>query len=188
MAHIGPAPPTAVEVTEMLRPGDILTHCWSPRASWQQDGGSDPTPPTAAQLRHLSLRGVLLDIGHGASSFSFAIAEQMASSGVWPDTISTDVHVNSVDGPVHDLPTTMTKLMELGMPLMDVVRAATQTPARVARLARGRGSLTVGGVADLAVFSLEDERFDMVDSGNEVRTAQRRLRAITTFASGVEWT
>ena len=82
----------------------------------------------------------------------------------------------------------MTKLMELGMPLMDVVRAATQTPARVARLARGRGSLTVGGVADLAVFSLEDERFDMVDSGNEVRTAQRRLRAITTFASGVEWT
>jgi len=127
LVHIGEPPPLIEDVLELLEPGDVVTHCFHGKLGhpWSDDG-----QPTPALQRALD-RGVLLDVGHGAASFNFGIAERALAAGHLPHTISTDVHIRNVEGPVFDLATTMSKLHSLGMALPNVVRAVTETPARI---------------------------------------------------------
>src|SRR6202008_143214 len=76
-------------------------------------------------------RGVIFDSGHGYGSFQYEIAEAAFREGLWPATISTDLHSLSASGPVGDLATTMSKFLALGMPLEEVLRATTSRPAEV---------------------------------------------------------
>ncbi|MDI3339950.1 MAG: amidohydrolase/deacetylase family metallohydrolase [Sphaerobacter sp.] len=151
MVHIGNGPPSLEEVAALLRPGDILTHCFTggTMCILGEDGRVLP------QIRELQARGLILDIGHGTGSFSFAVAEAMLAQGVLPDTISSDIHQLAVQGPMYDLPTTLSKFLALGMSLPDVIERATARPAA----AIGRpdlGTLRLGAVADLALWRLEE--------------------------------
>src|SRR5690606_20417039 len=103
MVHVGWGPPTIDEVAAYLRPGDILTHCFTggDMRILGEDGRVLPV------IRDLQERGLILDIGHGTGSFSFAVAEAMLEQGVLPDTISSDIHQLAVQGPMYDLPTTL---------------------------------------------------------------------------------
>lgn len=135
-----------------LRPGDIYTHCFHAFKSTIIDGGShiqsidpgngafavvpNPDGAPAFQDFHVSetvwaakRRGVLFDVGHGSASFSWTVAEIAAREGFWPDIISTDIHQGSCYGPAYDMPTSMTKMLMIGMPLAEVIRASTATPA-----------------------------------------------------------
>jgi dihydroorotase len=131
-------------------------------------------------------RGVLLDIGHGTGSFAFATAEALLAQGVRPDTISTDMHQQSAYGPMFDLPTTMTKFLALGMPLADVVRAATSRPAEILGLADEVGTLRPGMRADIGLFRLLDGEFPLYDIDGEVRTSPTLLRNTLTILGGRE--
>ena len=116
-------------VLDLLGEGDSVTHCYHPKTGhpWLTDGR-----PTPALERALG-RGVLLDVGHGAASFGFEVARRAIAAGFPPHTISTDVHVRNVGGPVYDLATTMTKLLDCGLPLDAVVAAVTDHPRAVLR-------------------------------------------------------
>ncbi len=118
-------------------------------------------------------RGVIFDIGHGQGSFSFRTARAMLAQNFEPDCISSDIHILCIDGPVFDLPTTMSKLLMLGMPLHNVIAAVTINPAR----AIGRadlGTLTPGGPGEASVLALEAGAFDLVDSeGGHLRADKR---------------
>ena len=74
-------------------------------------------------------RGVLMDVGHGAASFSFEVMKFALDQGIEADIISTDLHQNNVQGPVFDLPTTLSKLLNLGMSLEEVIKAGSNRPA-----------------------------------------------------------
>jgi len=96
---------------------------------------------------------VLFDVGHGMSSFSFAVAEAAIAQGFPPDTVSTDQynrHVGSV--PQHDLPRTISKLMAAGLPEAEALTRATLRPAQVVGLAGEIGTLTAGACGDLALL------------------------------------
>jgi len=127
MVHIGEAPPRVDDVLDRLRAGDVVTHCFHGKVGtpWRPDGA-----PSAAMRRALE-RGVRLDVGHGAASFSFQVAERAIAAGWLPDSISTDLHVRNIGGPVQSLATTMTKLLGLGMDLSQVIAAVTTHPRRV---------------------------------------------------------
>jgi dihydroorotase len=171
MVHIGTAPPALDEVLDLLRPGDIVTHCAS--------GIAAPLGPAVCAARE---RGVLLDIGHGSGGFAFDVLERQLAEGLAPDTVSTDLHARSVHGPVFDLPTTMAKLLAAGLPLADVLAAATVRPARA--LGLPGGTLTVGAPADLAVFRIEEGAFEVVDAHRQVRHAPLRLVNEATYVAG----
>ncbi|NMO56281.1 amidohydrolase/deacetylase family metallohydrolase [Actinoplanes sp. TBRC 11911] len=171
MVHIGAAPPAVDEVLELLRPGDIVTHCAS--------GLARPLGPAALAAAG---RGVLFDLGHGAGGFSFEVLERQLDAGLRPYTISTDLHARSVFGPVFDLPTTMAKLLAVGVPLDEVLAAVTTHPARA--LGLPGGSLSVGAPADLAIFSVRDEPLDVVDAHLAVRRSPRRLVNEATYVAG----
>jgi dihydroorotase len=171
MVHIGTAPPELDEVLDLLRPGDIVTHCAS--------GIAVPLGPAVHAARE---RGVLLDLGHGSGGFAFDVLERQIAAGLAPDTVSTDLHARSVHGPVFDLPTTMAKLLAAGMTLDDVLAAATVRPARA--LGLPSGTLAVGAPADLAVFRIEEGAFEVVDAHRQVRHSPLRLVNEATYVAG----
>jgi dihydroorotase len=175
MCHIDRPVPRLDDVLAVLRPGDVLTHCFrpAPNAPVLPDGRVRSAVVAARE------RGVAFDIGHGMGSFAFATAEAMLAAGFPPDVISSDVHALCVDGPAFDNLATMSKLLGLGMPLTEIVRAVTATPARLLRRS-DLGGLAVGSTGDATVLTIEDGSFEAVDvTGTRRRFGQRfRLRAI----------
>lgn len=130
MVHIGEVPPVIDDVLDLLDDGDVVTHCYHGKVGtpWSPDG----TPLPA--LRRAIERGVKLDVGHGAASFDFGIARRAVEAGFPPDSISTDIHVRNVNGPVHSLASVMTKLLACGMAIDDIIRAVTDSPRSILSL------------------------------------------------------
>ena len=179
MVHIGSGPPTIDEVASLLRPGDILTHCFT--GGDMRILGQDGLPH--AQIRELHERGLILDIGHGAGSFSYEVAEGMLAHGILPDVISSDIHQLSIQGPMFDLPTTLSKFLNLGMSLPDVIERATARPAAAMRRP-DLGTLTPGSSADLALFRIEEGEFTFHDVAMTARTGTTRLVNTLTLIDG----
>jgi len=179
MVHIGIGPPSLDEVVPLLRPGDILTHCCT--------GGDMKIVAddglTRADIRALRDRGLVLDVGHGTGSFSFATAEAMLAEGVLPDVISSDIHQLAVQGPMFDLPTTLSKFLALGMTLEQVVERATSRPAAAMRRP-DLGTLRPGSPADVALFELVEGEFTFHDVRMEPRRGAQRLVNTLTLVDG----
>jgi dihydroorotase len=180
MTHIGRTPPDIDDVLGLLRPGDVVTHCATGQSMRLVDGDGRPRP---AVLRARDA-GVVLDVGHGAGSFSFEVAEALLAGGIAPDVISTDAHQRSVLGPMFDLPTCLSKYLCLGMSLPEVVRAATARPAEVVGRYPEIGSLRPGARADVALFRLDRGRFPLYDVHLAVREGTAMLRNTLTLIDG----
>jgi dihydroorotase len=135
-----------------------------------------------------NLRGIIFDCAHGRSHFSFPLIEKALDQGFLPDTISTDLTFTSAtQGPVFDLPTTLSKLLRFGMSLDDVVTRSTAVPARILGYEGTIGTLKPGANADIAVFELRDGNFELRDSDGNTVTAKRRLIAEVTIKDGRIW-
>lgn len=180
MVHIGAGPPGIDEVLDLLRPGDIVTHC----ATGHSMALVDDSQRLRASARRALSRGVLLDVGHGYGGFSFPVAEALLREGAPPHVISSDAHQRSVRGAMRDLPTCLSKFWALGMPLPDVIRAATIRPAQALGLAGEAGSLGLGRPADIAVFAIEEGSFTLADVAGVTREAGRVLTSRLTLLGG----
>jgi dihydroorotase len=180
MVHIATSPPAIDDVLDLLRPGDIVTHCFTPQTMGLVD---EELRVRESALRALE-RGVLLDLGHGTGSFGFDVAEALLAQDVRPHTLSTDVHQMSIAGPMFDLPTTLTKFLHLGWSLPEVVEAATARPAQLMGVEREVGTLRPGAVADVALFELEHGRFPLYDVYMGAREANERLAHRLTILGG----
>lgn len=168
MVHVGEPPALYDEVLEILGPGDIVTHCFNGKA-----GSSIMEDEDLFDLaERCAGDGIRLDIGHGGASFSFKVAEAAIKRGLLPFSISTDLHDHSMNFPVWDLATTMSKLLVVGMPFDKVVEAVTQAPASVIKLPM-ENRLTVGERADFTVFDLVDADIEATDSNGEVSVLTR---------------
>jgi dihydroorotase len=162
MVHVGEPPALYDEVLEILGPGDIVTHCFNGKA-----GSSILEDEDLFNLaERCASEGVRLDIGHGGASFSFKVAEAAIQRGLLPFSISTDLHNRSMNVPVWDLATTMSKLLSVGMPFDKVIEAVTHAPASVIKLSM-ENRLSVGSRAEFTVFDLTDSEIEAVDSMGE---------------------
>ena len=170
------------ELLALLKSGDILTHPFNPPPHGQMLDDSGRILP---QILALKDRGVFTDFAHG-NHLKWEIAEAAAAHGWFPDTISTDLHLGHVPprGIVHDLVTTMSKFLYLGMPLDRVVAAVTATPARMLAFPETLGTLQAGAVADVTVLDLVDQDVEFVDTLRHTRAGRRRLVTTATFKSG----
>ena len=189
MCHIGGVAEGALmsQILDLLRPGDVLTHCYSgaPNVAGQgtnivQDGKLLPAALAAKR------RGVVFDIGHGGGSFDYTIAEAAIAQGCPPDTISSDIHVFSGNTPgMPYLPWVMSKLIGLGFSLPEVVAMATTAPARVIARIPKHGTLQTGAPADLSILELVEGPVSFVDTRNNKRDARVHLRPVGTVVAGV---
>ena len=180
MCHLDNPPPSREAVVSRLRPGDILTHCFKPfpNAPVRYRDGKIYDEIIAARKR-----GVIFDIGHGGGSFSFATGRAMIEAGFKPDAISSDIHCLSVDGPVFDQLTTLSKFLALGMSLNDIIDCSTRKPAdAINRPDLGR--LQANAIADISILRLVDGDFTFMDAKNKSIFAKQRLSAAAVVHSG----
>ena len=178
MAHIAEGADVRAALTR-LRPGDVVTHALTASGPGilGDDGRILPEAHAAAS------RGIRFDVGHGCGSFSWATAHQALAEGLVPDAISTDLHRYSIERPVVDLPTTMSRFLALGMPLPEVVAACTSRPAAI--LGRPElGALHVGGTADVTVLRVDSEPTELPDSQGVRQTVDTVLRPVWTIVAG----
>lgn len=180
MVHIGTAPPALAEIVPLMRPGDVLTHCFT----GQPNRIVDSDQKVRDDVKRAWDNGIILDVGHGAGSFSYPVAEAMVRQGLLPDCISTDVHVISIKGPMYDLPTTLSKFLNLGLSVPEVIERATIKPAKAIRRAETMGTLEVGRSADVAVFELVEGDFEFKDVTLVPRHGTKQLFCRQSIAGG----
>jgi dihydroorotase len=173
-----PDRPYSRMVTEILRPGDISTHCFRWPAPLLDAGGKP-----AEFLLQARKRGVKFDVGHGGGSFHFRLAEPLVKAGFYPDSISTDMHTPSMNGAMQDMPTTMSKFLAMGMPLGEVIKASTTNPAAQV-LHPELGQIGVGSEADIAVFRLDKGKFGFADVVGGRIEGDQRLGCEMTVRAG----
>ena len=182
MGHLDFPPPSRREVMERLRPGDVLTHCFRsfPNSPARADGAVREETLAARE------RGVIFDIGHGKGSFGFGTGRAMLAAGFLPDCISSDVHTLSINGPAFDLLVTLSKFLCLGMPLVEVLRAATSAPAAALRRP-DLGTLEPGVAADASVLELREGQFEYEDADGVVLGGGERLFPAGMVIDGRWW-
>jgi dihydroorotase len=169
-------------VLEKLRPGDIYTHLYLDSVPMLDAKGK--VQPFLFEARK---RGVLFDTGHGQGSFLFRQAVPAIRQGFLADTISTDSHIGSINAGMKDLATVMSKFLNIGVPLEEVIARSTWAPARAIRHEE-LGHLSVGAVADVAVFRVEKGEFGFVDVYKaRMRGTQRLVCELTLRDGKVAW-
>ena len=189
MVHIGGVSDAALmsQILDALRPGDVLTHCYSGAPNIAGEGTNivqnGKLLPAALEAKR---RGVVFDIGHGGGSFDYTIAEAAIAQGCPPDTISSDAHVFSANTPgMPYLPWVMSKLIGLGFSLPEVVTMATATPARVIGRIPRHGTLQIGAPADLSMLDIVEGPVSFVDTRENRREGKMFLRPAATVVAGV---
>jgi dihydroorotase len=183
----GHTPPLSLEdlLMKHLRPGDIMTHMYahvSGRVPIVDEAGN-----VRPYVRAARKRGVLFDVGHGGGSFLFRQAVPATKQGFYPDIISTDLHTGSMNSGMKDILNTMSKLLNLGMPLKEVVRANSVKAASVIKR-DDLGHLGVGAEADIAVLGLRRGKFGFIDTGGGKMNGDQKLECELTVKAGrVMW-
>ncbi|MFD1173043.1 amidohydrolase/deacetylase family metallohydrolase [Oceanobacillus picturae] len=171
MVHIGSGPPDINEVLTLLEKNDVITHYLNGKSNNLFDETGIPLPKFLEAIK----RGVHLDVGHGNASFSFQTAEQGKDFGIRFNTISTDVYrKNRLKGPVYSMSNVLTKFLCLGYSLKDVIDAVTINAASWLNKP-SLGRISEGDIANLTLFSVEDEAVNLLDSEGEERRANQRI-------------
>jgi dihydroorotase len=173
-----PERPVAELVTRKLRPGDIYTHVYSGLR-----GEQDPSGRVNTGLWEGRKRGVIFDVGHGGGSFAWRIAVPAIKEKFLPDSISTDLHIGSMNAGMKDMLNVMSKFLAMGLSLDDVIQRSTWHPARELKQ-DGLGHLSVGANADIAVVRLERGSFGFVDSFGGRMQGTQRLACELTLRDG----
>ncbi|HZS10175.1 MAG TPA: amidohydrolase/deacetylase family metallohydrolase [Blastocatellia bacterium] len=176
--NVKPERPHQVLYLEKLRPGDIYTHIYRP---------FDPTLDENGKVRpylfEAKKRGIIFDVGHGGGSFVWRYAVPAMKQGFVPDSISTDLHTGSMNAGMKDLVNVMSKFLNLGMPLDEVILKSTWNPAKEIHREKF-GHLGVGAPADIAVLRLERGDFGFIDMDKLLMKGSQRLGCEMTLMGG----
>ncbi|MEJ7588816.1 MAG: amidohydrolase/deacetylase family metallohydrolase [Ferruginibacter sp.] len=179
-------PPLSIEALFMkhLRPGDIYTHTYTVL----DDNVRETVVDTASGkvkpfVWEAEKRGIVFDVGHGGASFNFSQAIPAIQQGFFPRTISTDLHTGSMNASMKSQIDIMSKFLHMGMPLYEVIKASTWSPAQVIKHEE-LGNLSVGAIADVAVFNLRQGNFGFYDKTGYIVNGKQKFEAELTIKGG----
>jgi dihydroorotase len=182
-------PPNSIRDLFMvhLRPGDIFTHTFSSGPKNRESIVDDITGIVKPFVFEAQKRGIVFDVGHGGGAFSWVQAVPAIEQGFRPNTISTDLHTESMNRGMKNMANVMSKFLALGLPVQDVILRSTWNPAQVIHRP-DLGSLSVGSVADVAVFNLQKGDFGFIDVKRKALKGHEKLIAELTIREGrVVW-
>jgi len=179
----GSNPPLSIEELFMdhLRPGDIFTHCYASLTS--REAIVDNNKKVKPFVFKAQDKGIIFDVGHGGGSFRWSQAVPAIQQGMVANTISSDLHIGSMNGGMKDMANLMSKFLNLGLSVQDVILRSTWNPAKVINHPE-LGNLSVGSEADIAIFSLQKGNFGFLDIGEEKIEGTKKLEAEMTIRAG----
>lgn len=159
------------EILTVMGKRDILTHCFHN----MNCGILDENGIVRDSVRDAIERGVIFDVGHGAGTFSWDVVEKAMEQGIEPTTISSDLHIYNINGPVYDLINVVNKFLYLGMSIDDALAKVTQVPANTILMSGKVGTLAKGAWGDAVIFELKDGEFPLIDANGETRISSQIL-------------
>ncbi len=170
---------------EKLRPGDIFTHCFA------DVRGRMPIVDDEGKLRSFikpaQQRGIVFDVGHGGGSFVYSQAIPAIQQGFRPNSISTDLHTGSMNSGMKSMSNLMSKLMNIGLSIEEVIAQSTWNPAQIIQR-EDLGHLSVGAVADIAVLQVATGAFGFTDTaGNKILGDKKLIAELTIREGHVLW-
>ena len=180
MMHIGGSFHKFEQLLAKLRPDDIVTHSFTGYLHGILDNNSKVIDAAWDDMK----RGVIFDVGHGAGSFSFPVAEACLEQGLDPDSVSSDVHAFNVQGPVFDLMTTLSKYIHRGFSVDNTIALGTYKPTAAVQLPENIGTLKVGADADIAVIQHRDGSVTFNDAHGNERQGNQILLPVETLRKG----
>jgi len=177
-------PPLSIEELFMkhLRPGDIWTHTYA-NAPEDREVPVDENGRVKPFIFEAQKRGIIFDVGHGGGAFHWRQAIPSIQQGFIADVISSDLHIGSMNSGMKDMANLLSKFLNMGLSLQDVIIRATLNPARVIKRP-DLGNLSIGTVADVAVFSLKKGNFGFLDVKGTKMKGTQKLEAELTIRSG----
>jgi dihydroorotase len=181
-------PPLSIEELFMkhLRPGDIFTHTYAyfPET---REAPVDENGKVKPFIFEAQKRGIIFDVGHGGGSFRWSQAIPSIQQGFIADAISSDLHTGSMNGAMKDMANLMSKFLNMGLSINDVILRSTWNPAKIIKRPE-LGNLSVGAVADVAVFSLNKGNFGFLDiNGVKFNGTQKLVAELTIRAGKIVW-
>jgi dihydroorotase len=183
MVHVGDTAIGMDEIADTLRPGDVITHCYTP----QKPSIIDDKGKLLPLVRKAKERGVIFDVGHASGHFDFDLVQRAMGDGLLPDIISSDLHGRMTQpgfGIVGDLPTTLTKFLPLGLSIEQIIACCTINAARAVGWQDRIGSLEVGREVDIAVLQIVDDPVTLRDSVGGEKLHKQRIAAKWTVRAG----
>jgi dihydroorotase len=168
------------DILLVMKKGDILTHSFH----GMDCGILDEHGKVRASVHDAVERGVLLDVGHGSGSFSWDVVETAMAEAVLPTTISSDLHIYNVNGPVYDLANVLSKFLHLGLSLDEVLARVTSVPAATVLMQDRIGTLAPGAWGDAVVLDLRQGSYNLADSYGAQRTGTQSLEPVTVIKAG----
>ena len=181
MLHPNASPMSLAEMLNEMRSGDVMTHCFHKSDTGVIDTEGQVRPEAVKATQE---DGILFDVGHGAGSFAFEVAEAAMSQSLLPGTISSDLHKYNVEGPVYSLALTMSKFLHLGLSLENVIEKVTAAPAQAMGVLGEIGTIREGGFADLTLFKVKEEEVELRDAIGGIRTGDRTIEHVSTVRGG----
>jgi dihydroorotase len=180
MVHVGDSFSPLSDILRQLRKGDILTHCYTGRPHGPLDANGKILP----EMLECRERGVLFDVGDGGPHLSLDVAEKCLQQNFLPDTIGTDLGGLSINGPVYDLVTELSKFLTIGMTLDQVIERVTLRPTRMFNFGVEIGTLRPGAVADITILDAREGSFIFGDSTGKKRTGKQKLQSVAAIRAG----
>jgi len=181
----GSTPPLPIEELFMkhLRPGDIFTHCFAQLSNARECIVDPQTGKVKPFVWEAQKRGIVFDVGYGGISFAYSQGIPAIKSGFYPQAISTDLHIGSMNGAMKDMLTTMSKFMAMGMDLQSVINISTWSPAQVINR-KELGNLSVGTEADIAILRIREGKFGLFDYTGYKLETNKKLECEMTIRAG----
>lgn len=168
------------DILAVMGKRDILTHCFHDMPCGILDNNGNVRDSVHAAIE----RGVIFDVGHGAGSFSWDVVEKAMEQGIEPTTISSDLHVYNINGPVYDLVNVVNKFLYLGMSLDDALAKVTSVPADTILMPGQVGTLAAGAWGDAVVFEMREGEFQLVDARGKAKICRQKLEPIVVIKGG----
>ena len=181
-------PPLSIEELFMkhLRPGDIWTHTYA-NAPNDREVPVDENGKVKPFIFEAQKKGIIFDVGHGGGAFFWSQAIPSIQQGFIADVISSDLHIGSMNSGMKDMANLLSKFINMGLSVEDVILRATLNPAKAIKRP-DLGNLSVGTVADIAVFSLRRGDFGFLDvSGTKLKGTQKLETELTIRAGKIVW-
>jgi dihydroorotase len=170
------------DLLSLLDAGDCVAHAYTGKRGglFVADERFLPLIQTASK------RGVIFDACVGRTNFSKHAFERALSAGYKPDIISTDLTIFGKQAVGKNFSVALSKFLALGLSLSDIVAMTTRNPARAFFPGKEKGSLHVGSIADVTLFTVEEGEFQFYDAfGGTAFSGVKRVVPRQVFRKGV---